>query len=116
MTVRSRPLLALGVALLVSAGVLGGLLVHDGEVGTDEALLERVGPGDVVRLKGALRQEPGLDNLTYRLEAPVDMRVLVTSSVPVPDGTYVVEGEVVLNNDGALVLSARSLAQPFLFG
>jgi len=125
MAVRNRSTLALGLACLLSAGVLGGVLVHDGEVGTDEALLDQVERGDEVRLKGALVRiadvAPG--NHTYRLDTgDAATRVLVRADVAVPDGTYVVEGRVssvgepAVGQPRAVVVEASSISEPILFG
>lgn len=116
--VRSIPLLATGLSCLVIAAVLGGVLVHDGEIGTDDARLDTLQEGDEVRFKGEARpadvQMAGLLNHTMRLSMP-DGDVLVTADHPLPrEGTWVVVGTVVASD--RLVIIAQAVHEPFLFG
>ncbi len=104
MKVRSVGLALAGLALLVTAAVLGALLVHDG--GSSAASLAAAAPGDAVEVKG--RPEPFfpdqlgawspvrplLANHTYQLPAEGGVVVLLTSPVPVPADVVLAEGTV----------------------
>lgn len=127
--VRNPILLTLGLLCLVAAAVLGGLLVHDGEVGTDERVLDEVAVGDGVRVKGtaapaAPPRLPDLLDHTYTLVADgLTARVLLTSDGPLPGGEAVYEGEVLhsvpdpQDPDGTLVvLVVHGVDTPLVFG
>lgn len=99
----------LGIALLAGAAVLGGLLVHDGEVAAPTDLA-RAEPGQSVELKGqpeafapsspsiarAWRGVlPLLDNHTYTLSDPdAGVVAVLTSAHAAPDGVVLAEGQV----------------------
>ena len=135
MTVRSPALAALGVALMACAGVLGGLLVHDGEVASNPDL-SRALPGDELSLKGtpepfaaslatrAWRPVlPALQNHTYSLDDPDSGVVaLLTSSREAPAGVVLAEGTVTYvapHPDGSgrllVVVAVDEWRQPILF-
>lgn len=127
----------LGIALMACAGVLGALLVHDGEVaggrGTD---LAQAMPGEELSLKGtpepfaaslatrAWRAVlPLLENHTYVLEDPDSGVVaLLTSAKRAPDGVVLAEGVVSYvapHPDGSsrllVVVSVDEWREPILF-
>lgn len=134
MAVRSVPAFALSLLLLAASTTLGAILVHDGEVGTDETRLEYTGAGDDVKVKGALVAFEGdlrgawqsvgglLHHATYVLELDdADTQVLVTGMQPGMDpDVVVIEGAVVWNDvhpdDAArslLVVDADTVTTPF---
>lgn len=129
MTVRSPLLLAISVAMLVSSGALA-LLVHDGEMGTDEGMAHFAEPGAPLRLKGELvaveeAREDVRDRLADHTVAlrhdRLDLEILVTADTELPaEGTWVVEGtllyRVLAAEGGVLVLAAHEVTEPFLFG
>lgn len=129
MTVRSPSLLALSLALLAASGGLA-LLLHDGEVGTDESMALIAEPGSPLRLKGTLAAvgdapdevRDRLANHTVVLEHDsLDLQVLVTADAPLPEGgTWVVEGLLVYRSlaadGGLLVLKAHEVTEPLVFG
>lgn len=104
MKVRSAGLALVGVALLVAAGVLGALLVHDGEA-RDESLASAA-PGDAVAVKG--RPEPFfpdrlaawaplrplLGNHTYQVDAGDGIVALLTSAQDMPADVVLASGTV----------------------
>jgi len=92
-SVRSRPLLGLALALLAGAAVLGTLLHHDGalvEGGTDLMDSEA---GDDVRFKGVV--QPFL--------TPPESRLTPALGALLSDYTYILE-DAQLEGDGLLVL------------
>lgn len=129
LTVRSPLLLAIALAMLASSGALA-LLVHDGEMGTDEADAMVASPGTPLRLKGQLAAvvdapedvRDRLGNHTVALEHDgLDLHILVTADTRLPDeGTWVVQGtllqRVLSDGGGTLVLQAHEVTAPFLFG
>ena len=124
-----------GIALMASAAVLGGLLVHDGEVAT-ESDLANASPGDSVRLKGSpepfvptppLRTWrpilPLLGNFTYTLsDSQSGLELLLTSATAAPDGVVLASGTVDYvaphpDSSGRLlvVIDVRDWDEPILF-
>jgi hypothetical protein len=117
--------------MLVTAGALGAVLVHDGEVGTDEAKLAYADQGDLVELKGDLAPfavpqaeswaalRPFLHDHTVLLVAPgLDVPVLLTGLGDVPEDEVVIEGAVRYNGahpDGGqlLVVDVTAISEPF---
>lgn len=104
MKVRSLGLAVIGLSMLVSALVLGVLLVHDGE--SREPSLAAAAAGDQVEVKGrpepffpdrlaawaAIR--PLLGNHTYQLPSEHGVVVLLTSAQPMPADVVLAEGTV----------------------
>jgi len=100
--VRSLGLAVFGAALLVTAAVLGAVLVHDGEAKATD--LATVAPGDEVAVKG--RPEPFfpdhlglwapvrplLDNHTYELPPQDGVVVLLTAAAEMPAGVVLAHG------------------------
>ena len=134
MAFRSVPAFALSVLLLAASSTLGAVLVHDGEVGTDESRLESTDAGDDVKVKGALaafeRDLRGswqtvadlLHHATYVLELEgADTQVLVTGMQSGRDpAVVVIRGAVVWSDthpdDAArtlLVVDADTVTDPF---
>jgi hypothetical protein len=127
-------LAALGIALMASAGALGALLVHDGEVATDSGLADAV-PGESVRVKGtpepftpaplrAWRNVlPLLDNFTYALSDPeTGIEALLTSPGPAPEGVVLADGVVDYmgpHPDGSgrllVIVAVHGWAEPIVF-
>ena len=115
--------------MLLSAGSLGALLVHDGEVGTDEDKLAFADEGDMVELKGnpepfRVPDAPAWDvvrahvhGATFLL-AGLDVPVLVMGVEAVPDETVIVHGAVAFHGDHPeggrlLVIDAQHVDEPF---
>lgn len=134
MEVRNLPLFVASLLLLSAATSLAAVLIHDGEVGTDEARLNYADEGDGVKVKGTLTPfEPPvtaawkdvrqmLHHTTYRLVLPeLDADVLVTGLVEGLDAeSVIVEGAILYNglhpSDVAahlLVLDADTVTSPF---
>lgn len=131
--VRSPVLFTTSLLLLASAATLAGVLVHDGEVGTDEARLAYADEGDAVKVKGTLVpfEQPDdvawdeIANLfhhqTYELQlTQYDAVVLVTGlDENVEPSAVVVEGAITYNGphpsaDGhVLVVDADLVTEPF---
>jgi len=134
--VRSPALAVLGIALLAGAAVLGGLLVHDGEVAVP-ADLSRAAPGASVELKGepqpfaVARQAPGpwrsvlplLGNHTSMLtDGDNGVVALLTGPQAPPPGTVLADGTVRYvgpHPDGSgrllVVVAVHAWRQPILF-
>lgn len=115
--------------MLLAAGSLGAVLVHDGEVGTDEGMLAYADEGDVVGLKGdphAFRVPDAaawdevrsvVSGATFLLGG-LDVAVLVAGLDAVPDDTVVVHGAILYHGDHPdggrlLVLDATHIDEPF---
>ncbi len=131
MSVRSPPLFAVSLLLLASATTLGVVLVHDGEVGTDEAFLPYAEEGDLVKVKGTLTLFHGDDpvwaeyqdnfhHTTYRLVVEsLDADVLVTGmQADMAADQVVIEGAIVHNGEHPiegtlLILDAEVVTAPF---
>ena len=134
MAVRNPRVFVVAVALLASSATLGAILVHDGEVGTDEARLQYLDEGDAVKVKGTLESftpptgkewdgiRAMLHHNTYRLLLPgLDADVLVTGLAEgMAADSVVVEGAVLYNglhpevpDYHALVMDARVVTDPF---
>ena len=132
MKVRSLGLAVLGVALLAGAGVLGAVLVHDGE--SDVPPLAAAAEGDVVAVKGRpepffpddLRQwapvRPVLREHSYLLHAEEGVVALLTSDTPVPEQVVLAAGRVVHvspypSDPGQLlvVIDVEEWREPLLF-
>jgi hypothetical protein len=130
MRIRSVPLLLLGIILLTASATLGVILVHDGEVGTDEMRLMRAGLGDELRLKGDLQPfgeagplRPLLLNHSLELKGDLETRVIVTSNEPLPTGAAIVRGQVLYvgmdpsaPSARVVILQAFSIDEPIVFG
>lgn len=130
--IRSRPLLALSVALIATSVSLGALMVHDGEVGDDGPRIAQAAPGEKVHLKGVLAPvadgdraalAPWPANGTYRLAGGLDATVLVTGVPEAPEGIQVITGTVAwsgpLPGDRArtlVVVELDRMTSPVLFG
>ena len=97
----------LGILLMASAGALGAVLVHDGEVAVREDLASAM-PGETVSLKGTPEPYtplgatrawrtvlPVLGNFTYTMDDPeAGVVAMLTSAAPAPDGVVLAEGDV----------------------
>lgn len=126
----------LGVAMMACAGVLGGLLVHDGEVAGAAPDLATAVPGEELSLKGtpepfaasfasrAWRSVmPTLQNHTYSLDDPHSGAVaLLTSAAEAPEGVVLAEGTVTYvapHPDGTgrllVVVAVDEWREPILF-
>lgn len=130
MNVRSGPIFALSLMMLATSATLGAVLVHDGEIGTDEAKLAYAEPGDHVGLKGIMEPftVPSSDawvavrnivyDATFLLEADVDVMVLVTGLAAAPDEAVVVHGEILYNGPhpvrgDLVILDVQEIDQPY---
>ena len=132
MKVRSLGLAAFGLALLVTAGLLGAILVHDGE--TDEVHLDGIEQGDPIALKGRPEPffppslglwapvRPFLQNHTYTMAAEDGVVVLLTSADAMPTDVILAEGTAAFvgpaPGDPALLLvvvQVQGWREPFLF-
>jgi hypothetical protein len=131
--VRSAGLAILGAALLVAAGVLGAILVHDGE--TAAAPLAAAQPGDEVALKGVPTEfhpsgplgawqplRPLLGEHTYEMPAADGAVALVTSDDAAPGDVVLAEGTVAFvgpHPDGSgrmlVLVAVHAWREPFLF-
>ena len=122
---------------MASAAALGAVLVHDGEVASDETVdLAEAAPGDRVSLKGtpepftpfgatrAWRSIiPVLANHTYTLDDPDSGLVaMLTSERPAPEGVVLAEGDVgyvAPHPDGSgrllVVIVVQEWREPILF-
>jgi hypothetical protein len=134
--VRSPALAALGLLLMAGAAVLGGLLVHDGEVDA-AADLSSAAPGQAVSLKGepapfappasqdhAWRSVAALlDEHTYEMDGHDGAVVaLLTSHASAPPGVVLAEGDVRYvgpHPDGSgrllVVVAVHDWRQPIVF-
>lgn len=120
---------------MAAAAVLGGLLVHDGEV-ADGPDLAHADPGEELSVKGTPEPFrataasrawrailPALDNHTYTMDDPqAGVVLLLTSPAPAPDGVVLAEGKVLQvapHPDGSgrllVVLAVHEWREPILF-
>ena len=120
---------------MAGAAVLGGLLVHDGEV-ADGADLAHADPGEELSVKGTPEPFqptaasrawrailPSLDNHTYTMDDPqAGVVLLLTSPAPAPEGVVLAEGkvrQVAPHPDGSgrlvVVLGVHEWREPILF-
>lgn len=132
MSVRSGPLFVTSLLLLAASASLGLVLLHDGEVGTDEAKLAYTDAGDDVTVKGMLVRfvVPTTDawslhadafhHATYQLDVEgIDAVVLVTGLADdLADEDVVVSGDVMWNGPHPeagllLILDAQAITVPF---
>ena len=123
-----------GLALLAGAAILGGLLVHDGEVAAANDLAQ-IAPGKAVQLKGepepfSAAQHPSwhavlplLGNHTYVLSDPdTGVVAVLTSEHAAPHGVVLADGTVSYvgpHPDGSgrllVVVAVHAWRQPILF-